>query len=101
MIRRLLNHVDQRFRFSFILGTGPKTTTSVSDFDDEDEEPDEDVGLFPNEEIGMIDMTATNELLTLSITRLRSLADQLRGKLHTELDVSDEEGDKRAPLTSC
>ena len=96
VLRCLLNHVNQRFRFSYILGTGPKTTTSISDFDDEDEDPEEDVGLFPTEELGVIDMTATSELLALSITRLRSLADQLRERLCTELDVSDEEGDKRA-----
>ena len=96
VLRCLLNHVNQRFRFSYILGTGPKTMTSISDFDDEDEEPEADVGLFPTEELGVIDMTATSELLALSITRLRSLADQLGGRLRTELDVSDEEGDKRA-----
>ena len=96
VLRCLLNHVNQRFRFSYILGTGPKTTTSISDFDDEDEDPEEDVGLFPTEELGVIDMTATSELLALSITRLRSLADQLRERLCTELGVSDEEGDKRA-----
>ncbi len=38
VLRALLNHVNQRFRFSYVLGNGPKAETSVADFDDEDED---------------------------------------------------------------
>ena len=96
VLRCLLNHVNQRFRFSYILGTGPKTTTGISDFDDEDEESEEDAEIFPDEELSAIDLAATSELLALSVARLRDLACQLRDRLHTELDVSAAEEDKRA-----
>ncbi|MXV95247.1 MAG: hypothetical protein F4Y07_03025 [Gemmatimonadetes bacterium] len=36
VLRRLLNHANQRFRFSYVLGNGPKVASSNSDFDDED-----------------------------------------------------------------
>jgi ATPase subunit of ABC transporter with duplicated ATPase domains len=36
ILRRLLNHVNQRFRFSYVLGNGPQFR--VEDFDDADEE---------------------------------------------------------------
>ena len=97
VLRCLLNHVNQRFRFSYVLGNGPKTAKSIPDFDDDDEEPEEeDAELFSAEELGVIDLAATSELLALSVTRLRDLANQLRDRLHTELDVSNEEKDKRA-----
>ena len=88
----LLNHVNQRFRFSYVLGTGPKDTTSLSDFEDEDdEEPEEDAGLFPTEESDGIDLNATSELLVSSVTRLRDLTCQLMSRLHTDLNMGVEE----------
>ena len=86
----LLNHVNQRFRFSYVLGTGPKHTTSFSDFEDDDEEPEEDMGLFPTEESDVIDLNATSQLLASSVTRLRDLTCQLMRQL-TELNMSAEE----------
>ena len=97
VLRCLLNHANQRFRFSYVLGTGPKTTKSISDFDDEDEEPREDAELFPVEELDVVDLAATNELLAQSVTRLRNLAYRLRDRLHTEPDMgAEKEEDKRA-----
>ena len=95
VLRCLLNHVNQRFRFSYVLGSGPKTTTSSFDFDEEDEETEEDAGLFPAEEL---DLATTSEVLAQSVTRLRDLACQLRDRLHNELNTSAEEeaADKRA-----
>jgi energy-coupling factor transporter ATP-binding protein EcfA2 len=96
VLRRLLNHVDQRFRFSYVLGTGPKTTTNISDFDDEEKEAfKETTGFLPVEEVGAIDLSATSELLEVSLQRLRHLARQLQDQLRSELDANDEEGDKR------
>ena len=88
----LLNHVNQRFRFSYVLGTGPKDTATFSDFDDEDEdeETEEHVELFPTEESDVIDLDATSRLLASSVTRLRDLTSQLVGQL-TEPNISAEE----------
>ena len=101
VLRALLNHVNQRFRFSYVLGNGPKLETSVADFDDEDEEENgvspKDAELFSDEERGAVDLSATDELLASSVRRLRELAERLRERLHAELDLSaEEEDDKRA-----
>lgn len=101
MLRALLNHVNQRFRFSYVLGNGPKIDQSVSDFDDEDEDENgvspKDVELFSDEERGVVDLSVTDELLASSIRSLRELAGHLRQRLHSELNPSEEEeGDKRA-----
>ena len=93
VLRCLLNHVNQRFRFNYVLGNGPTATTSIPDFDDEDEseEPGEDAGLFSTEEFGAIDLTATNELLARAVVQLRERARGLGDQLRTELDASEED----------
>ena len=101
VLRALLNHVNQRFRFSYVLGTGPDTNRHASDFDDEDEDENaassSDAEMFSAEERDAIDLSVTNEFLTSSVGRLRNLAERLRERLHTELDMStEEEDDKRA-----
>ena len=83
VLRALLNHVNQRFRFSYVLGNGPKLERSVTDFDDEDEEENgvspKDAELFSGEERDAVDLSATDELLASSVRRLRELAERLRG----------------------
>ena len=101
VLRALLNHVNQRFRFSYVLGNGPEPEKSVADFDDEDEDESgvsaKDAELFSDEERGAVDLSATDELLASSVRRLRELAERLRGQLHAELNPSAEkEDDKRA-----
>lgn len=99
VLRCLLNHVNQRFRFNYVLGNGPKTMQGFSDFDDdegEDERPEGDTGLSTAEEFGAIDLTSTNELLAQSVTRLRELASQLKGQLYDDLGPSDKEGHQQA-----
>ena len=102
VLRALLNHVNQRFRFSYVLGNGPKSEKSVADFDDEDENENgvgpKDAELFPDEERGAVDLSATDELLASSVRRLRELAERLRGRLHAELDLSAEEEDDKLAL---
>lgn len=101
MLRALLNHVNQRFRFSYVLGNGPSPEKDVADFDDEDEDENgaspKDTELFSDQEHGAVDLSATDELLASSVRRLRELAERLRVRLHAELDLSAEvEDDKRA-----
>ena len=84
-----------------MLGNGPKPEKSVADFDDEDEDENgaspKDAEFFSDEELGAVDLSATDELLASSVRRLRELAERLRGRLHAELDQSaEEEDDKRA-----
>ena len=91
VLRLLLNHTDQRVRFNYVLGNGPKTEGNF-DFDDEDDEIEGDAEPSPMDDI---DLAATNDLLGRSVTRLRDLARRLWDRLNDELDASDTEEDKR------
>ncbi|MCP5451690.1 MAG: hypothetical protein H6972_14315 [Gammaproteobacteria bacterium] len=91
MLRKLLMHVNQRFRFNYVLGNGPQTVGT--DDDDDDEEDDEDEAAEPIEETaadGEIDLDATNVLLTKTLTVLRTIAVRHGNQLKTELGATDE-----------
>lgn len=92
LLRRLLNHVNQRFRFSYVLGNGPHS--SVADFGDFDEEEDDDMpDLLGRRALQNIDMRVTNQLLTTVLRVLREVAKRhgtgLRERLESE-NQSDE-----------
>ncbi|MES2879524.1 MAG: hypothetical protein V4713_14005 [Pseudomonadota bacterium] len=79
-MRRLLTHVNQRFRFSYVLGNGPIKDTN--DFDD-----DGDVEM----ETGDSDLLKrTNEVLSLALKSVKKIADLYGESLRTELDAADE-----------
>lgn len=91
MLRKLLMHVNQRFRFNYVLGNGPQTVGT--DDDDDEEEDDEDEAAEPIEETaadGEIDLDATNVLLTKTLTVLRTIAVRHGNQLKTELGATDE-----------
>ena len=90
VLQRLLDHVEQRFRFSYVLGRGPTTTKRSGLFGDEDEGRDGQNSELARE-ASDIDLTATNELLTRSLARLRNLAAQLRDRVRATLLSSDDD----------
>lgn len=94
VLRRLLNHVNQRFRFNYVLGNGP--TQGSGDFDEEDEEdvPEAEPALFGAEDLGAIDLEATNRLLEQSVGELKHLAARLGEQLRKELAASDEKDER-------
>lgn len=94
VLRRLLNHANQRFRFSYVLGNGPTVTSGNSDFDDEDVEVENDEDLLSEVARGTIDVTRTAELLAETIGTLRSLASRHRDGIDAELEVGGDD-DKR------
>lgn len=91
VLRKLLMHVNQRFRFNYILGNGPQNFTV-----DDDEEDDEDAPTFiestPSDQA--IDLTATDALLSKCVEFVRAVADQHGERLKVELGPTDEK-DKR------
>ncbi|WP_419924959.1 Rab family GTPase [Candidatus Poriferisocius sp.] len=95
VLRRLLNHANQRFRFNYVLGNGPAVASSSSDFDDEDLESKEEEDLLSEVERGTIDVKKTTELLAETIGTLRNLANRHREGLYDELEVAGDD-DKRA-----
>lgn len=88
MLRKLLMHVNQRFRFNYVLGNGPQAAGT-----DDDDEDDEDEAAEPIEETaadGEIDLDATDVLLTKTLTVLRTIAVRHGNQLKTELGATDE-----------
>lgn len=87
VLRKLLMHVNQRFRFNYVLGNGPQT----ADTDDEDD--DENDAAEPEGEAssdGVIDLAATNALLTKTLVTLRAIATRHGDLLKAELGAVDE-----------
>lgn len=80
VMRRLLNHVNQRFRFSYMLGNGP--IKEASDFDDDVE---------PAAEIETSELlTHTNEVLIVALSSVKKIAVRHGESLRIELNASDE-----------
>lgn len=89
VLRQLLNHVNQRFRFSYILGNGP--TAVSTDFEAEDEDdPESAEDVLTAEESQAVDLTATNALLTDIVARLHTLGTTLAERLRQELEPTSE-----------
>lgn len=99
ILRALLQHVDQRMRFNYILGNGP--FEEDGDFDDEDEDEDEgeetdsldhDLGLASSDPT--FDLDKTNELLLRAVAKAKNIAQEQGEKLKEELNAT-EESDQR------
>ncbi|MCX8516879.1 MAG: hypothetical protein ORN29_02175 [Rhodoferax sp.] len=87
MLRKLLMHVNQRFRFNYVLGNGPHDP-ELDDDDDENE-----IESVPVEETAVdqtIDLNVTNALLTKCLSDLRSIAVRHGDQLKSELGAIDE-----------
>ncbi|PKM07266.1 MAG: hypothetical protein CVV14_09185 [Gammaproteobacteria bacterium HGW-Gammaproteobacteria-4] len=80
-MRRLLTHVNQRFRFNYVLGNGPVKDTS--DFDDDDDDGDIDP------ESGDL-LKRTNDVLASALTSVKEIAARYGESLRTELNAADE-----------
>lgn len=85
VLRKLLMHVNQRFRFNYVLGNGPQVAETDDDEDDDTAEPIEET---PAD--GVIDLDATNALLTKTLIALRAIAARHGDQLKTELGATDE-----------
>jgi hypothetical protein len=84
--RRLLNHVNQRFRFSYVLGNGP--TSNVTDFDEADE--DDELDVLDDEVFKPIDLKETNDLLRRAVATLKDIARRHGDTLRRELGATNE-----------
>ena len=79
-MRRLLTHINQRFRFNYVLGNGPVKDTS--DFDD-DGNGDIDA------ESGDL-LKRTNDVLSSALASVKEIAARYGESLRTELNATDE-----------
>ncbi len=94
VLRRLLSHVNQRFRFNYILGNGPNAQGSDFDPEDEDEDTEEDSELFSVEDLGEVDLAGTNDLLAKTTKQLRVIAHRLADRLRADLNATGEEDER-------
>ena len=105
ILRKLLNHVDQRFRFNYVLGNGPVEDSDdedmnddlyedFDDFDDEDMDDDPHQETDPSDIGDTPDLQATNQLLTSVLSELKAIAARLWQKLRKDLEATGE-GDQR------
>lgn len=98
VLRRLLNHVNQRFRFSYVIGNGPAAAVRDPDFESEDDEEESggEPDLLSADEHNATDLASTENLLADITEKLRELARRLGGRLRAELDVGGEEDERVA-----
>ena len=84
ILRRLLNHVSQRFRLNYILGNGP------SEPDDEDFEGEEEAGELVAGPT-LIDLDVTVRLLAKAVNILSETAKEEAAKLTAELGAGQDD----------
>ncbi|MBI3987719.1 MAG: hypothetical protein HY343_12405 [Lentisphaerae bacterium] len=83
ILRRLLNHVNQRFRLSYILGTLNPAANA-----DESDEAEEAPAVT---DIPAFDLAPTRALVGSSLGRLRSIAQEHAASLRKELQATGDE----------
>lgn len=88
VLRKLLMHVNQRFRFNYVLGNGSKGSASDDDDDAEEEGTLELVDENPVDQV--IDLEATNAVLAKCLIAVRSAASRHGDQLKAELGATDE-----------
>ena len=96
VLRRLLNHVNQRYRFNYVLGSGPAVAPHSSDFDDDEEEAAGEPDLIFEDKQEAIDVEKTAEMLAQTVEKLREIADRLGNKLRAELEVLGDDDERVA-----
>lgn len=87
VMRKLLMHVNQRFRFNYVLGNGPEVAGADED-DDEDQHVTESVDETDADH--SIDLEDTSALLTKTLASLRTIAARHVEQLKIDLGAIDE-----------
>jgi energy-coupling factor transporter ATP-binding protein EcfA2 len=88
VLRRLLNHVSQRFRMNYILGTGSTETVEI-EFDDEEDNGDD----FLLDEPSGLNLASTSDLLCRAVEQLAEISKSETEALRGELGA--DHGDER------
>ncbi|ARK54919.1 hypothetical protein BOC36_18670 [Burkholderia pseudomallei] len=83
-MRRLLTHVNQRFRFSYVLGNGP--IKEVDDFDGDDE----DAAIDGEAPVSVELLKHSNEVLLAALSATKAMAVRYGDTLRQELNAADE-----------
>lgn len=90
VLRSLLQHVDQRMRFNYVLGNGPiKEEDDWDDDDTDDEETIIDLEITPDY-LDNIDINKTNTVLINTVEHIRDIAKNQGENLRAELNATEE-----------
>lgn len=95
--RRLLDHPNQRFRFSYILGRGATADNDLDDDDLDDDDLDESDALADFEDAsGQIDFGSTADVIATGIEEMRALVASHTDAVREALaDEEKSDGDER------
>lgn len=85
--RRMLDHVNQRFRFSYVLGRGVEPAEDL-DLADDDEQLDD----INPDDYGAVDLVATNVVVTAAIEAVKAVVDRHASAVTEAFkDIEDDE----------
>jgi hypothetical protein len=85
-LRHLLAHVNQRFRFNYVLGNGPAVDSDELDETDEETTPDQ----FELASAEPVDLSQTNAVLSRLLSEIQRIATEHGDRLRTDLQATDE-----------
>lgn len=88
--RRLLDHVNQRFRFSYVLGR-PLIDELDNDDDDVDVDDDSDAVDVNAEDYGIVDLEATADVIRRSLGALRSVVETHAAEVRKTLEPGEDD----------
>ncbi|MGW0283632.1 hypothetical protein ACWDXT_11020 [Streptomyces sp. NPDC003236] len=93
-LRRLLDHVNQRFRFSYTLGRPPLPSDDDDDMPDDEEEGDEGTLVLGADELAVIDKDATAEMLIKAVSELRRIVEEQKAGALSDLQPQDGDDER-------
>lgn len=91
VLRKILNHIDQRFRLSYVLGSGGVQDSEVDIDDFDSDEIDFDERQDDIDDIPALDMARTSGVLAAAVVAARELANRHRIRLQESLGGADED----------
>ncbi|MEU3792959.1 hypothetical protein AB0F07_24670 [Streptomyces fructofermentans] len=89
-LRRLLDHVNQRFRFSYVLGR-PAISSEDEDDDMPEDEDDADAMALGTADLDVIEPSTTAAMLAQAVTDLHSLVEKQTVSARAELQATEED----------
>jgi len=93
VVRRILDHINQRFRFSYVLGRPALESGTEDDLEDDGDDDDAVAELIDPEDYGSIDLESTSAVLENCVASLRRVVAAHEARARAALQP--EEGDER------
>ncbi|MFD5627133.1 hypothetical protein [Streptomyces sp. NPDC127072] len=90
-MRRLLDHVNQRFRFSYVLGRPVLSSEDEDDMPEDEDEPGDDPMALGTADLDVIEPSTTAAMLAQAVSDLRSLVEKQAVSTRAELQATEED----------